>query len=211
MESVGSYPRIVRVTSVLIALNVAVFLLWQISDPSDDGFMARNFLVSGVALREGRWWTLVTSVFSHFALLHIFLNMYVLRSFGAVMEQSLGRARFLRFYLGAGIVASLCHCLVSAYLLGQPGLPALGASGAISGVVLLFALVYPRQRLLFFGLLPAPAIWGALLFVGMDAWGLLQQVRGSGGMPIGYGAHLGGALAGLAYYLTVIRPKLSRR
>lgn len=199
-----------RLTNLIVALNIVIFLLWQVAGGDENGFMARNFLVSWTALGEGRWWTLVTSVFSHFAVLHIFLNMYVFRGFGAVLEQALGRTRYLLFYLAAGVVASLCHSLVSAFVLGQPGLPALGASGAISGVVLLFALLFPRQRLLFFGIIPTPAIWGAVLFVGLDLWGLVEQTRG-GSMPIGYGAHLGGALAGGAYYFFWLRRRYEVR
>jgi membrane associated rhomboid family serine protease len=110
----------------------------------------------------------------------------------------------------AGVISSLCHCLVSTYLLGQPGLSALGASGAISGVVLLFALMFPREKILIFGILPIPAIWGAVAFVALDVWGLVAQARG-GGLPIGHGAHLGGALTGLLYFLLFVRQRYQVR
>lgn len=191
-------------TSWIIGLNFVVFALWILSGESETGFMARNFLVSWQGLTEGRVWTLFTSVFSHATVLHLFVNMFVLHSFGPVMEGAIGRKSFFRFYLTAGVLASLSHALVSAFLLGAPSLPALGASGAISGLVLLFALMFPRERILFFGLLPAPALWAALLLVGIDLWGLLDQA-GGGGLPIGYGAHLGGAVTGFIYYFAVIR------
>jgi membrane associated rhomboid family serine protease len=89
---------------------------------------------------------------------------------------------------------------VSAFLLGQPDLPALGASGAISGVVILFSLMIPQARILLLGIIPMPAIVGALLFVGLDIIGLVAQTEG-GGLPIGHGAHLSGALAGAVTYL----------
>ena len=192
------------IVSRIVFLNVLVFLGWIFAGPREDSFMARHFLVSYEALREGRVWTLVTSVFSHASFWHIFLNLFVLQSFGSVMEQVLGARRFLRFYLGAGILASFCHSLVSALLLGAPALPALGASGAISGVVLLFALLFPREKILFFGILPVPAIFGALLFVGLDLRGLFQQAAGAQ-LPIGYGAHLGGSLYAFLYYVFVAR------
>jgi membrane associated rhomboid family serine protease len=116
----------------------------------------------------------------------------------------------LFFYFVAGIVASFCHAFVSLTLLGEPGVPALGASGAISGVVLLFALMFPKERILVFGLIPVPAFWGAVAFVGLDAWGLLLQTQGRG-FPIGYGSHLGGALFGLVYFLIVVRRGRARR
>ncbi|HEY8269781.1 MAG TPA: rhomboid family intramembrane serine protease [Pseudobdellovibrionaceae bacterium] len=162
--------------------------------------MESNFAVSWEVLREGHWWVLLTAVFSHNLFFHLFINMFVLNSFGNAVEPVLGSKYFLIFYLIAGIFSSFTHALVSAFLLGQPDLPAVGASGAIAGVVLLFALFFPREKLLFFGILPLPAIWGALIFVGLDVWGLISQAEG-GGLPIGHGAHLGGAFCGIVAYL----------
>ena len=189
---------------VLITLiaNAGVFALWIWLGQSP--FMMDNFLVSWDALAAGRWWTLIGSEFSHILFLHFFVNMYVLASFGPIVEATIGSARFLSFYLIAAIVASLSHAGVSAFVLRHPELPALGASGAISGVILLFSFMYPRARILLFGIIPMPALVGALAFVGLDVAGLIWQVEG-GGLPIGHGAHLGGAATGLLYYLLVIR------
>jgi rhomboid-like protein len=179
-------------------------MLWHFS--TNPTFVENNFLVSWDALQEGRYWVLLTSVFSHNMFLHLLINMYVLMSFGSLLEQVLGPKRFLRFYLTAGIISSLTHALASAFILHEPGLPALGASGAIAGLVLLFALMFPRQKLYLFGLIPLPALGGALAFMCLDLFGLFEQARGSG-IPIGHGAHLGGALAGVIYYLFWIKPK----
>ena len=183
----------------IVMINVFVFLLWNFYGIMRPDFMINNFLVSWKSLAEGRIWTLVTSVFSHNMLWHILINMMVFYNFGVVVENYLGPNRFLAFYLAAGIAGSLAHAFVCAYLLHQPGIPALGASGAISGVVLLFALLYPHEKIFLFGLIPLPAIWAAVLFVALDIWGLVSQFQGSS-TPIGHGAHLGGALAGLIYY-----------
>ena len=161
--------------------------------------MINNFLMSFTGLMEGRIWTLLTSVFSHNILLHLIMNMLVLLSFGPIVEAALGRTRFLKFYLCAGAFSSLCHALVSAFLLNDAAMPALGASGAISGVIVFFSLLFPKERIFVLGIIPLPAIWGALLFVGLDIWGLVAQSEG-GGLPIGHGAHLGGALAGAVYF-----------
>jgi membrane associated rhomboid family serine protease len=155
---------------------------------------------------EGRIWVLLTSVFSHASFFHIFLNMFVLANFGGPLERLLGPRKFLRFYLIAGILSSFVHAYVSLTLLGQPYLPALGASGAISGLVIIYCLMFPRAKILIFGLIPVNALWGAIGLVGLDLWGLLEQAAGSG-LPIGYGAHLGGAFAGLIYYLISLRPQ----
>lgn len=196
----------VSVTPFLIAINIVVFVLWLFASPASGvpSFLIDNFLVSWTALAEGRYWVLVTSVFSHNLLWHLFLNMYVLSGFGPIMERALGTFRYLRFYFVAGIVGSLCHALVSAFILGDPDLPAHGASGAISGIILLFSFLFPREKLLILGIIPMPALFGALLFVGLDIWGLIAQAEG-GGLPIGHGAHLGGALTGLIYYLLYFR------
>lgn len=186
------------VVAVVLILNVLVFGAWLVL--GNNTLMTDNFLVSWDALEAGRYWTLLGSAFSHMYLLHFFLNMYVLASFGSVVEQILGSRRFLLFYLFAAVFASFGHSAVSAFLLGQPGLPALGASGAISGVVILFSLMIPQARILLLGFIPMPAIIGALLFVGLDVVGLVAQAEG-GGLPIGHGAHLSGALVGAVTYL----------
>jgi membrane associated rhomboid family serine protease len=198
------------VVPVLIFLNVLVFLNWIFAINGNPEFMFNNFLVSWKALLEGRYWTLITSVFSHNLFWHLFLNMYVLFNFGLLLEQILGRSRFLFFYLIAGIVSSLSHSLVSAFVIGDPEVPALGASGAISGLIMVFSFMFPKQKLLFFGLIPVPALFGALAFVGLDLWGLLEQAKGSG-LPIGHGAHLGGAFIGICYYFFYLRPKVKSR
>jgi rhomboid-like protein len=189
------------VVGQIVKLNIMIFFLWIIGAFMGSTFMMENFLVSWTHLVEGKVWTLVTSAFSHNMFFHIFINMYVFYGFGAVLENHLGSKRFLIFYLVAGVVASLSHCLVSTYLLGQPDLPALGASGAVAGVILLFSLIYPYERILVLGLIPVPAIWGAVVIVGLDVWGLVSQSKGESSLPIGHGAHLGGALTGLLYFL----------
>jgi rhomboid-like protein len=197
------------VVPTIIILNIGVFLMWQQAGESHLAFMADNFLVSWSGLQEGRYWTLLTSVFSHNMFLHIFINMFVLNSFGTLLENVLGRLRFALFYLGAGIVSSLCHCLLSQYYLHQPDQAALGASGAIVGLVMVFSLLFPKEKILLFGFIPLPAIWGALAFVGLDLWGISAQAHG-GGLPIGHGAHLGGAFAGLIYYFFFLRRRVRR-
>ena len=144
---------------VFLVLNSGVFVLWLVLGQS--AFMTDNFLVSWDGLAAGRYWTLVTSEFSHVLFLHFFVNMYVLASFGPIVEHTIGSGRFLSFYLLAAAVASASHAAVSAFVLGLPGLPALGASGAISGVILLFSFMFPRARILLFGLIPVPALGGA--------------------------------------------------
>jgi membrane associated rhomboid family serine protease len=192
---------------IIILLNVLVFICWQIPDYQD--FMLENFTVSWTLLEQGRYWTLLTSVFSHNMLMHILINMLVLQSFGTIMAAVLGARRFLTFYLVAGAVASFSHAFVSAFIVGNPDIPAVGASGAIAGLVLVFSLMFPREKILLFFVIPLPAMVGALAFIGLDVWGLIAQAEG-GGLPIGHGAHLGGAFTGILYYFLFLRGRIPR-
>ncbi|MEJ2581010.1 MAG: rhomboid family intramembrane serine protease [Acidobacteriota bacterium] len=189
--------------SIIIGLNVLVFLAWQATAlvPGLKSFMTANFLVSTIHLEHWFVWTILTAAFSHYELWHLAINMFVLWSFGTVLDKLWGTRVFVLFYLAAATVASLSHCLVSTFVLGNSNMSALGASGAISGLLLAYALHFPRHKILLLGIVPVPALAGVLAFVGIDLWGLLAQSRG-GGLPIGHGAHLGGALAGaLMYFL----------
>jgi len=203
--------RKLRALPVIVGLNIVVFLLWQASGFSEalQEFMVHNFLTSWPLLKAGHFWTLLSSEFSHYEWWHIGINMVVLWSFGSILERLLGIRRFLQFYLIAAVVASLAHCLGSVAI-NQPETQALGASGAVAGLLMLYSLIFPKQKLLIFGVIPIPAMVGALFFVGLDIWGLIAQSLG-GGLPIGHGAHLGGALCGALYYFLFLRKNLVRQ
>lgn len=188
----------------LIGINLAVFVLWVASAQESreaTAWMVKQFTVSPGGLAAGRWWTLLTSVFSHYLGLHLLINLIVLYSFARALAWEWGPTRFLVFYLIAGLAGSLTHVAVASWVLGQD-VPALGASGAVCGVVVAFALRHPGHPVYLFFVLPVPALVVALLFIGFDIYGLLQQARGAG-LVIGHGAHLGGALAALFACLLV--------
>lgn len=204
------WRRPVRAVWVILALNIGVFLLWiaaRTGGPLQE-FVFKYFLVSPLHLQDGLYWSLLGSAFSHNQLWHLLFNMIVLHSFGGILERLFGLRLFVSFYLGAAIVASLSHCAVSAFLLGEMDSFALGASGALAGILIAYALLFPRHKILLFGIVPLPAIVAAALFVGLDIWGLIAQGRG-GGLPIGHGAHLGGALCGLLLYVGVLRERFA--
>jgi rhomboid-like protein len=190
----------------IAAVNIIVFLLWLFGAPTQ--FMAEHFLVSWLHLEAGHVWTLLTSVFSHNVSFHLLVNMVVLLSFGPPVERLMGTREFMAFYIGAGVAASIAHVLVSHFLVGRP-VPALGASGALAAVLLFFALAFPKARVLLFFIVPLPAIVAALAFVAIDLWGLWAQVEGQG-LPIGHGAHLGGAIVGILYFIARGRTLLRR-
>jgi len=146
--------------------------------------------------------TLLTSMFMHGGIAHILGNMLFLWIFGDNVEDDLGHVRYVFFYLVCGVLASLAHVAATYALGGNPLIPSLGASGAISGVLGGYILLHPHRRvtvLLFRILTEVPGyvaigIW--FLFQIISSLGLLGEGSGVGG--VAYGAHIGGFVAGLA-------------
>lgn len=191
-------PGRITVVKAILALNVTVFLVWL--SGAVPAVMTDHFVVSWTHLAEGRAWVLVTALFSHAMGLHLAINMVVLLSFGTPLEQAMGSGRFLLFYLAAGVAGCLAHAFAMQFLLGSPGQAACGASAALVAILMLFALAFPKEEVLLFFVIPLPAIAAALAFVALDVFGLIYQAEG-GGLPIGHGAHLGGAVVGVLYFL----------
>ena len=121
-------------TGVLVAVNVAVWGLWQTLGRSPEGLelLSANFLVSPAAITEGRVWTLLLAELSHIDTAHLTFNMIALWTFGRAVERTIGSRRLLSLYVVGGIVASACY-LVYAFVVGSDT-PALGASGAVSAI-----------------------------------------------------------------------------
>jgi membrane associated rhomboid family serine protease len=120
------------VTKILIAVNVAIYLLTcvqgaGINDPG--GPLFRKWLLFGPLVAHGEWWRLITAAFLHAGLLHIGFNMLALWWFGAPVENYLGRARFLLLYVVSGLAGS------AGALIQSPTTPVVGASGAIFGIL----------------------------------------------------------------------------
>jgi membrane associated rhomboid family serine protease len=189
----------------LILANVAVFL-YQFTLPRHafEVFVMANATIparipaylNGHLGFEVAFLPLLTSMFLHSGLLHIAGNMLFLWIFGDNVEDAFGHLGYLLFYLVCGIGAGLLHILFNLH----STLPALGASGAISGVMGAYLILYPRERILtlvFIFLLPIPAV------VILVYWFLLQFLSGvstlgasaSGG--VAWWAHVGGFLLGM--------------
>lgn len=147
-------------------------------------------------------------MFLHGGLLHVAGNMLYLFIFGAAVEEALGHARFLAFYLAAGIAAALAM----AAFMPQSGVPVIGASGAIAGILGAYFVLYPRARILtvlpifpFFYFREIPAVVYLLVwFAAQLYWGLADTGEAAGG--VAWWAHVGGFLFGMA-----LGPMLTRR
>ncbi len=214
------------VTVVLIALNIAVFV-FELSLPRHgltlDGFFLRAGLVPYEVVNrvdvppDGLvpvWGAVFTSMFIHGGWLHLIFNMLYLWIFGNNVEDRMGRARFVAFYLLCGIAAAATQVVVMPESLA----PMIGASGAISGVLGAYVLLFPRARvltviplILLFPVVMLPA-WVLLL-----AWFALNllQAMGTIGAETGvaYFAHVGGFVAGLVlvWVFARRRPRAGRQ
>jgi membrane associated rhomboid family serine protease len=146
------------------------------------------------------YFTLITSMFMHGGIVHIAGNMLYLWIFGDNIENALGHKRYLLFYLLCGIIASLSHVFATK-LLGQNLLiPSLGASGAISGVLGAYILLFPRRRVTMFFvrfITHVSAFWAIGIWIVFQIISGLGMLGGSGTGGVAYAAHLGGFLAGL--------------
>jgi membrane associated rhomboid family serine protease len=150
------------------------------------------------------YFTLFTSMFMHGGFMHLAGNMLFLWIFGDNIEDRLGHAKYLVFYLLCGVIASLAHVFTTGVLATSEStllVPSLGASGAISGVLGGYILLHPKRRvtvILFRFLTDVPA------YVAIGMWFLFQLISGLGMLGggsqqggVAYAAHIGGFLAGL--------------
>jgi membrane associated rhomboid family serine protease len=189
-------PR--TVVGTLILVNVAFFLANGLLFSSD------AWLTSVMAVRVWTlthplyWWQFLTYGFAHAPppdYWHVAGNMLVLFFLGRDIEARYGPKEFLRLYLVMLVVASLVWAGVEK-LWGAPEMTlAVGASGAVVGIVVLYALNFPHRTLLLFFVIPMPAWVAGLLVVLLDVYGAL-----TGGARIAFTAHLGGAAFAFLYY-----------
>lgn len=175
-----------KMTYVFMALCVAVFILQLVYEPLTDWIAVDENFVS-------RPWTVVTSIFAHGSLNHLFVNTLVLLFFGQAVERLIGTRRFTWLFLAAGAAAGVAQIVIT-QIIFQDALPTLGASGAIQGISGVLVVLAPRLTVLVFFIIPAP-LWALVIFyVLFDVVGALSP-----GSPVANFAHLAGLAIGLAY------------
>ena len=192
-----SGPR--TIIGTLILINVALFLVDGLFYP-DRHLITKILAVKvGTITRPWYWWQFLTYGFAHAPApdyWHIIGNMLVLFFLGRDIEARYGSKEFLRLYLVMLVVASLVWVTVQK-LRGVPDAAyAVGASGAVTGVVILYALNFPRRILLLFFVIPMPAWVAGLLVVLSDVLGALHP----NSAHIAFTAHLGGTAFAFLYY-----------
>ena len=187
----------------LIGINAAVFMGWQALNSS---FMLKHFAFSTESIRNLRPWTLVTSIFSQFDFSHLAVNMLGLFFWGREIGRMLGGTRLLGLYLAGGLVGNLVqlglsYSKESQYRWGQPRATyGLGASGAVNSIVTLSILFNPKSTVLLYFVIPVPAALLGLGFILRDFAGLYDTSS-----QVSHAGHLGGAAAGLIYWLLLRR------
>jgi membrane associated rhomboid family serine protease len=205
--------RFPLITITLIAINCLVFFYQIISPPGLEYYVLRF----GIIPYEITHWqldigvprifwplSLITGMFMHGSLLHLFGNMLYLWIFGNNVEDFLGPVRFLFFYLGCGIAASL----IQVAFMPNSRVPMIGASGAVAGLLGAYLILYPSARvktlvfLFFYLTVVAVPAW-----VILTIWFALQLANVGLGGGVAWFAHIGGFLAGMG----LILPRLRRR
>jgi membrane associated rhomboid family serine protease len=204
----GGSARVV--TLALVAANVLAFFV-ELGQPSEGAL--QSFVQSwGVVPREYStqtdlapriplpfWTTLFTSMFLHGGWAHLGGNMLYLWIFGDNLEHVMGRVRFLLFYLVCGVAAAFAHIAFNA----GSNVPTVGASGAISGILGGYMLMFPQNRV---RVLTRGGVTAVPAFVMLGMWIVIQLVSGfgaiadtaqSGGGGVAFMAHVGGFVAGL--------------
>jgi len=199
----GGFSLFPPVIKALLVVNVAV---WLLLDVLLQPFRYHDVPIFAIfaeylalwPLGENFWpWQVFTYMFLHGGLFHLLFNMLALWMFGMELETIWGSRRFLVFYLACGVAAGVANILV-APLLGQTA-PTVGASGAVFGVLIAFAMLFPNRPIYLYFLLPVKAKYLVAAYIGLELfYGISNTTDG-----IAHVAHLGGAAAGFLMVLAL--------
>lgn len=170
----------------ILGITIFVFILQVIFGI---GFTQTFALVPSQIIEQP--WGIVTAIFLHGDLNHLFFNMFALIMFGPLLAQAIGNKRFITIYLATGIIASFAALIY--YGIIAPNAIVLGASGAIMGMLGVLIMLMPRLPILFFFVIPMPLWVAGVGWFLLDTFGLFNP----GG--IANIAHIAGMLSGLAF------------
>ena len=188
------FGNIPTATRNLFLVNALMFIATCINQ----NYMVATFAMFFPTSPFFHWWQPVTHMFMHGGFWHIFLNMWCLLMFGSALERSIGSRKFVLFYFVAGLGAVAVHTLVQ-YLQGPIlNVPTLGASGAIYGIQIGYAMLYPNDIwTLVFPPVSLKAKWFVLIFIAIE---LFTGITGTAD-GVAHFANLGGALFGFLLML----------
>ncbi|GIU68371.1 MAG: hypothetical protein KatS3mg001_221 [Candidatus Pacearchaeota archaeon] len=184
-----------NVTITLILVNIFIFIIFSLL------LLTKIISVDFIALKpsnilQGKFlWTFLTSMFMHAGFFHIIANMISLIFLGSFTERLLGPKRFFYFYLLSGIFAGIIFVLLSVFIKSDFNSYAVGASGAIFGLVGLLMILTPNLPV-YILFIPVPI---KMKYAGVIVLFVLWMISVLGNIPIGNTAHLGGLITGLVY------------
>lgn len=184
--------RHANVTRNLILINVIIFIATLLNE----NFMMGTFALYYPASHYFKWWQVVTHMFMHGGFWHIFFNMYTLYIFGSVVEDIIGSRKFLIYYFVCGLGAAALHMGVQAlqvHYFATAVPPVVGASGAIYGVLIAFAMLFPEARMTL--IIPPVTMKARTMVIVFAAIELLTGITGFAD-GVAHFAHLGGMLFG---------------
>jgi membrane associated rhomboid family serine protease len=212
-----SAGSVAPVCKYLLIITIAVFVLQLFTAPQVGAVGERYDLVQKwlqldgtKVIGQGQVWRLVTCAFCHSRkkIFHIVFNMLFLFWFGRTLERMYGSREFLLFYITAALMASLAY--IGLDLITGENVPMIGASGAVMGVMMLYAIHFPRQQILLFFVIPLEIRWLVLFYVIFDLYPVLLELSGSGAAlepsgkeqsgGVAHAAHLGGLAFGFVYW-----------
>tara|TARA_Y100000310_G_C20596690_1_gene770885 strand:- start:735 stop:1397 length:663 start_codon:yes stop_codon:yes gene_type:complete len=185
------------VTLYLIAVNVVAFFVFALLIGINQGLLDYIAIRPSNILQGKYLWTFFTSMFMHGGLFHIFANMFSLLFVGSLVEKILGGKRYLYFYLTSGLFAGLLFVLLSLLFVSDSQTYAVGASGALFGLVGLLVLLTPNLPV-YIMFIPIPI---KMKYAGPGILVSLWLISSIANIGIGNTAHLGGLIAGIAYGL----------
>ena len=181
-DATESSPRMTRAVQWLLAMNIGIYFLQLTLFGSDAVYSA---LALDPAPFPSAWWTIGTYMFVHAWLAHLAFNMFTLWMFGPRLEQEWGTRTFVQFYLWCGLGGAVAHLLFAQHS------SVIGASGAISGVLVAYALRWPDEEVYLFGVIPMKSRW---LVAAMLAMNIIFAL--SPNSRIDWTAHVGGMAFG---------------
>lgn len=213
-----AFPPVVK---NLLIVNVLMFVAQMTFQNSETIHLENLLALHDVRSVYFKPHQLVTHLFLHGGVSHIFFNMFALWMFGQLLESRWGAKRFLIFYMATGLGAALLHLAVlyfeltpvwelfqtmppaqQAEYVNDPyfklNIPTLGASGAVFGCLAAFGYLFPNEVIYVYFLLPLKAKWFVLIYAGIELW---LGINNSAGDNVAHFAHLGGALTGLILVL----------
>ncbi len=186
------------VVTVLIVINVCVFVVLQLYRPFVQYLAVNPIFFS----QRFFFWTPITYMFTHYGFSHILFNMLGLYFFGRIIERHWGSDEFLFLYLSVGVLSGLLS-LVTYFFTASNSVFLLGASGAVYGILLVFATLHPTARLYVFGLFPISARILILIYIGIQ---ILSFFGGGQNTGVSYLTHLFGL--GIAWLYLLFRQRI---